>query len=415
LYAEADWNGVPDHPTRADAEDALRELMAPFTEFPFVDGAASSTLIAAILTAIQRRLLDTAPPFGFDAPGQRTGKSLLAETVGIIATGRKPPSTGVAQSNDELRKMITSALREGQAIVNLDNITHPLDSSDLARAITQFEYSDRLMGVNKLLRLRTNLMWTATGNNLAFKGDMSSRALVCRIDAQSERPEERVFQIPDLPTHLLAARKKLVTAALTILRAYDIAGRPRQNASRWGGFDHWSREIREPLLWLGIPDPCRTRERIWVKDPERDHALSILSEWHEAFADRGMLVAEAIGEASDRLRNSLLMVAAERNDPAKIDARRLGAWCASVEDRIFGDLRLSREGSVRRATVWRVSNVSCVRSRAAGSNGETDAQGSENCPTVQSVCASSEPKRHKTDSPNSPDSHPEAEDEGPIA
>jgi hypothetical protein len=202
LYSDAEWPAVPDQPTRAEAESALRELVAPFAEFPFVDEPARSVFLTAILTAIQRRLLESAPLFGFDASVQRSGKSLLAEAVGIIATGRKPPSTGVARTDDELRKAITSALREGQANVNLDNITRPLDSPDLARAITQSEYSDRMLGVNRMLRLKTNLLWTATGNNLTFKGDMSSRALLCRIDAQMERP--RRARISNLrPTSLL--------------------------------------------------------------------------------------------------------------------------------------------------------------------------------------------------------------------
>jgi putative DNA primase/helicase len=88
---------------------------------------------------------------------------------------------------------------------------------------------------------------------------MPSRTLIGRIDAKMERPEEREFQIPDLPAHLMANRKRLAIAALMILRAYHVAGRPRQNIARWGGFDQWSHEIREPLVWLGMADPCRTR------------------------------------------------------------------------------------------------------------------------------------------------------------
>jgi hypothetical protein len=405
LYAETDWPALPEQPTRADAETALRELIAPFAEFPFVDEAARSVLVAAIITAVQRRLLESAPLFGFDAPGQRSGKSLLAEAVGIITTGRKPPSTGVARTEDELRKAITSALREGQAIVNLDNITRPLDSPDLARAITQSEYSDRLLGVNKMLRLKTNLLWTATGNNLTFKGDMPSRALLCRIDAKMERPEERAFQIPNMPAYLSANRKKLATAALTILRAYHVVGRPRQNVRPWGGFDDWSRDVREALVWIGVPDPCRTRERIIVNDPERDCALSVLSAWRDDFGDRAMLVAEAIVEAGPDLRERLLAVAADRTDPAKIDARRLGTWCRSVEDRIFADFRLSRDGSVRRATVWRVSCVSSVSSKPLGQNGTTHTHTAGSNDGRESVCASSPSKQPEINSPDSPNSH----------
>ena len=80
--------------------------------------------------------------------------------------------------------------------------------------------------MNRMLRLPTNVLWTATGNNLTFKSDLPSRALLCRIDAQEERPEERLFKIADLPAYLMTNRKRLVASCLTIMRAYRIAGRP---------------------------------------------------------------------------------------------------------------------------------------------------------------------------------------------
>src|SRR6202030_2993753 len=103
--------------------------------------------------------------------------------------------------------------------------------------------------------------------NLSFRGDLRSRALISRIDAGVERPEERTFRIADLPGYLTAKRQRLVVASLTILRAYHVADRPGQDLRPWGGFDNWSREIREPLVWLGVADPCATRERVIANDP----------------------------------------------------------------------------------------------------------------------------------------------------
>ena len=393
LHSEEDWPDIPDVPTRAEAEAAVRELREPFAEFPFVDEAARSVLIAGILTAIQRRLLESAPLFAFDAPAQRSGKSLLAESLGLIVTGRKPAASGIAKEGDELRKAITSALRENQAIINLDNITRPLDSPDLARAITQSEYADRLLGTNRMLRLPTNVLWTATGNNLAFRGDLPSRALLCRIDPETERPEERVFKIDDLPAHLLANRKRHVTAALTIVRAYRVAGSPRQMLRPWGGFDHWSREIREPLVWLGLPDPCATRERIIVSDPDRELTTEVLRTWQAAFGDRAMLVREIVAAAQDgehdELKQALLMVAAKRDDSNQIDARRLGAWCSSKAARVIDGLRLTPDRKIQRAQGWRVSRVSSVSSKPADPNGPTHTESSpQNGQASESVYAS---------------------------
>jgi hypothetical protein len=361
LYLCGDgWLPIPEAPTRTDAEDALRLLREPFAEFPFVDDADRSVLLSAILTALQRRTLFSAPLHGFSAPTPRSGKSILAESIGIIATGRNPAAMGVAESRAEIRKAITGALREGHLIINLDNLVEPLGSPDLARAVTQPLYADRLLGGNQILHLPTNVLWLATGNNLSFKSDMSSRALRCRIDAGVEQPEERRFKIADLPGHLQANRKQLIAAALTILRAYHQAGRPKQNVLPWGGFDQWSAEIREALVWLEQPDPCQTRKAIIVNDPERELVVEVLRAWYANFLDRAMLTREVVAEAGDDLRSALLMVAARRDDSTSIDPRRLGHWLGATQDRIVDGKRLSRDSEVHRVTRWKVTMVDRV-------------------------------------------------------
>jgi hypothetical protein len=409
LQSDSEWPAVPDTPAREDAIAALRELLEPFAEFPFIDEPARAVFVAAILTGIQRRLLESAPLFAFDAPVQRSGKSLLAESIGLLATGRKPAAVGVPREGDELRKSITSALRENQAIVNLDNVTRPLDSPDLARAITQSEYSDRLLGVNRMLRLPTNILWTATGNNLVFHGDLPSRALICRIDPQVERPEERHFTIADLPSHLREHRKRLVAAALTILRAYCVAGRPRQAVKPWGGFTQWSREIREPLVWLGMADPCVTREQIVASDPEREITAEVFHAWSAAFGDKALLAREVIAAACDgaheELRQALLAIAAERHDSRQIDSRRLGRWLASKKDKVVDGLRLAPDHKEHRAQSWAVSPVSPVSSKPAAQETLTH---THTIPTEASApenaCAHPPFDRRVSNSPNSPDS-----------
>jgi len=196
------------------------------------------------------------------------------------------------------------------------------------------------------------------------------------------------------------------------LRAYHVAGRPRQDLRPWGGFDNWSREIPEPLVWLGVADPCATRERVIANDPDRDLALSILSAWRDVFGHRAMSTAEVIREASPELRQHLVLVAGDRNNRAQVDAWRLGTWCPLVEDRIFGDFQLRRDGSVRRATVWRVSCVSSVSSKPAAENSETRTPSNEPVGQAEeSVSASPSFDQQKTNSPNSPDSPADEADE----
>jgi len=105
------------------------------------------------------------------------------------------------------------------------------------------------------------------------------------------------------------------------------------------------------------------------------------------------------------------LVACDRNDPAKVDARRLGAWCGSIEDRVFGELQLTRDGSVRRATLWKVSCVSSVSSKTATQNEAMHAGSSASDVVPENGPASYSIHRPQNDSPDSQNSHGDQVDE----
>jgi len=365
LFLTENWSAINGVPSRDDAIRALEILRKPFKEFPFVGPEDESVLLAAILTALQRRLLPSAPLFAFKAPSQRTGKTLLAESVATIATGRPAPAMAVSADREEMRKAVAATLREGHAIVNLDNIEHPLGSPDLSRAITQPEYQDRILGETKMLQLPTNVTWTATGNNLALRGDLAVRTLICRLDAQLERPEERNFKIANLKGYMIEHRRELVTAALTILGAYVLAGKPDQQLKPWGGFDQWSGTIRAPLVWLGMEDPCATRQHVIEDDPEREQAAAVLSTWHTAVGTDAVQIGQLIALAANdpELKTALLGVAAAKNEAGQIDPRRLAWWCRVSKDRIVNGLLLTKDRNYGKSATWRVKSPdqpSCV-------------------------------------------------------
>ncbi len=352
LVSDEEWFATPERPTRQDAIDALEALRAPFVEFPFVEKSDESVHLTAILTGIQRRVLEATPLIAYSAPTQRSGKSILAESVATIATGKPAAATGTSPEREEIRKAVTSSLREGHAVVNLDNVVDVLDSPDLARAITQSEYMDRLLGENRMLRLPTNVLWTATGNNLTFRGDLSSRTLLCRIDPKTERPEEREFNVRNLPAYIVENRRRLVVAALTILRAHHLAGRPHpENMKQWGGFEDWSASIRAPLVWAGATDPYETRANVLADDPDLEMAREAFNALYDVFQGTEFLVREVV-DRCDRcdpekslknevtLRDAMLNIAARRNAKDQLDPRRLGWWLRHYRGRVLSGLRL---------------------------------------------------------------------------
>jgi hypothetical protein len=362
LYSHELWPSVADRPTRHDVDEAVRVLLEPLKEFPFVSEADLSVPISGILTGLQRRLLFSAPLHANDAPHQGSGKSLLADCIALSVTGRNVASMPSSDNEEEMRKKITSVLAKGDLIISIDNINQPLKSDALAMVLTQPTYTDRLLGGNVLPELPTNVLFLATGNNLVFSGDMPTRTIVARIDPRSEKPEQRHFAQSDLRSHVLRNRTRLVRAALTIVRGYYLAGRPLQKLSPFGRFEQWSDEIRSAIVWAGLADPCKTRERITAQDPERSATGEVLLAWHGMFGSSPVTIkgiVEAAETEDDKgrvLKAALLEIAADFKVPEKINGKRLASWCRGQLGRVVGELclhksEMSAHGSI---TLWRV-------------------------------------------------------------
>jgi hypothetical protein len=269
---------IPAQPSQDDASLALGRLMHLISDFPFITPADRSVALSAMLTALDRRSLPTAPLHAFTSPAAGTGKSLLVDIFAMLATGLMPVISQ-GRTEEELEKRLGAALLAGDAAISIDNCEHPLAGGFLCQMLTQQTLNIRLLGFSKNVETPMNAALFATGNNLAIAGDLVRRTLLCSLDAQCERPELRTFETDVIET-IRATRGQLVTAALTILRAWLVSGE-RMKVSPFGSFDHWSRRIREALIWLGQDDPCSTATKVRAADPMREALLAVVAQWKQ--------------------------------------------------------------------------------------------------------------------------------------
>jgi len=352
---------IPDRPTAEQAQAACRDLRGILDEFPFIGEADEAVALSAMLTGLVRRSLPAAPIHAFQSPKMRSGKTALADIVSLLSTGRPCAVMSQAMNAEDERKRLLAVLLSGDPVICYDNIDRPFGGAALAQALTQGEITDRVLGLSKTATVSTSATFLATGNNLTLEGDITARALICALDPEMERPEERAFK-RNLYEYLPEHRRKLVAAALTLLRAYHLAGRPDLGLSKWAGFDAWSDLIRGALVWVGLPDPCKTRERIEEQDPVRRSLSTLLSAWHAHIGTSGMTVAEVLRHAvapeivdkepaALALRDALMDVAGRRGE---ISTRVLGNYLQANAMRIEGGLRAERVGQRSRAALWRV-------------------------------------------------------------
>jgi hypothetical protein len=354
---------APVDPTQDDARAALGELKDVIKDFAFVTPADRAVALSGYLTAVHRRTLAAAPMHAFSAPTPGNGKSLLVDTISIVATGDIMPVIAPGSSEEEMEKRLATALMRGADVISIDNVIRPLNGVFLNQILSQEQVSPRVLGSSKDLQLPTNTMICATGNNLTIAGDMVRRSLLCTIDAGEERPELRRFTGPPLVERVRAERPKLVMACLTILRAWRLA-RPTAGVvvPPYGGFEDWSMWVREALVWLGEADPRETVAEILDMDPEREEFEAVRIAWEGqlgvGIAYRASEIIEKAGGpyliGTPDLRNALMTVCGSKGT---LNAKELSYWLRNVRKRRVNGYSFmvhSQVGGVKR---WKLIKV----------------------------------------------------------
>jgi hypothetical protein len=269
---------TPDRLTREDALAALRLIEDLLTGFPFVDEVAKAVALSAVITPIVRGAFPVTPMHASRAPAPGTGKSFLCDIISYIYGGQPMPAMSTGKSEEETEKRLGAAMLTGQPLISLDNVNGELGGDALCQMIERPVVEVRILGLSKRVRIEargTSLF--ANGNNFTLLGDVCRRVLTTNLDAACEYPEFRQFDF-DPAEHVLANRGKYIAAALTICRAYFVAGRP-DKAPRLASFEGWSDTVRSALIWLGKEDPVKSMENAREEDPERVELSEMLEAW----------------------------------------------------------------------------------------------------------------------------------------
>lgn len=357
------WAPPNPKPTRADAQAAVDVLLWLIQDFPFVSDEDRAACVAGIITALLRRSLPAAPMPAVTAPSPGTGKTLVAETIALLATGRRASVLSLGHDDAEAEKRIAGMLLAGLAIILLDNIERPLKGDLLCQVLTQQYVQLRPLGASGLLQIPTHATLMATGNNLSIVGDLKRRTMLIRLDAGVERPEQRTFSRDHLE-EVLDRRGELIRAALTIPLAYLAAGSPGVDGIYpLGGFEHWDRMVRRPLAWLGLPDPLKASEGLREQDPDLEGMRLLLSAWHAAFGDKAVTAAELVEAGQDYKPNAQIYSYPELRDALQLvcnekpNARRLGYWLRRHQNRIADGMQVKQVGhDASKVARWAVAN-----------------------------------------------------------
>jgi hypothetical protein len=329
---------IPERPTKDQALAALKLLIDLLSEFSFKSLGGDhekrlnrSVALSGLLTPLVRGSLPTAPMHLVAAHMAGTGKSYLVDTAAMIATGRLCPVITALKSVEETEKRLGAIILSGIPMVSLDNCTHDLGGDILCQIAERPVVKVRILGYSETPDCEVRTAMYATGNNVTFTKDMIRRGLVSHLETLDERPELRRFNRNTL-RQAAANRATYVAAALTVMRAYIVAGAP-EVCGPFGSYAEWSTMVRSPLVWLGEPDPVVSVDKTQAEDTELVNLRGLFNLCVDEFRSDAIYgtatfieaaSAPPVGFNPNPWKELLLRIAGEKD--GNISAKRLGEW-----------------------------------------------------------------------------------------
>jgi hypothetical protein len=202
---------------------ALAEAINLLTEEWLVDVKTDydgkCVLIAMALSIIERDLFGERPAFFVTAGKRGGGKTTALNMIALAVLGKRAPAMAWSASEEERRKGLFAALRQGLAFMVFDNIAagSTLSCPHLEKMLTSAEMRDRVLSESRDETVGCSAIPAFTGNNIQPKGELASRSLEARITVDRPDPENRRFVHQDPIGWTLDHRRAIIAALYTIL------------------------------------------------------------------------------------------------------------------------------------------------------------------------------------------------------
>ena len=297
---------IPDRP--ADGVAWARDLVLDkvLHDFPWCGDADKANYLAMLVTQILRRYLGGSPVpfFPVTATDQSSGKTLLVTIPGVLYGLAKlvwPQQSWRGRATgdeEELRKVLTTVLSSQEGVITFDNIPEGtvIRSATLAKLLTDRTWGDRMLGGNALGTFANDRLWTATGNNLRYGGDMRSRSVLIAIDPAMPHPERRSgFKIPDLESWIEnpVNQRTLLIALLILVADWAAAGCKEAAVVPFRQFTRWAQVCGGFLAHHGVEGFLANAGDLEDADDDAADWTQFLSRW-PAVLGYGWLTSEQI-------------------------------------------------------------------------------------------------------------------------
>lgn len=226
-----------DSPRRA-AEWLIGVWLKPF---PLKDrnDAVRALMLACTLLTRRFDVSGGAPIFLFSAPQANTGKSFLARNLHAAITGSVPGPTLFKTNQEEMSKLLTSALMQSPPAIFFDNLKNgsTLENRVLDLYATTETWVDRFLGETREVTLPTRSVLMFTGNSITVASDTKSRTVRVRLEGQFNSDGHGNW------LDFTRENRGKILGALVSLMSAEVPG-PMTGAR----FEEWNKKVAWPVM-----------------------------------------------------------------------------------------------------------------------------------------------------------------------
>jgi len=356
---------VPESPGPEQIRAAVQLLLTEWLgDFPLDGEPDRANLLALLVTPAIRGMAPRVPMAVIDGLQMGVGKNLLADSLLTVYTGRAAEPMNWVSEPDELRKQITAAFRTGKQFFVFDE-AHVLEGAPLAQALTAETWQDRVLGVSTMANFPNRVTWLSLGNNVNVRGDITRRVYRVALRPRYANPQDRPassFRHPgqsgmDLASWTKVHRRELMTAILTVVRAWFAIGSPTpKRGVSFGSFEVWERIVGGIVETAGLPG-FLDNLKVWRSESDFDsqYWTSHLAWLFEQFGGRAFKTGEVKTKALT-LGTDLYEAPPRLDDPTeKTYGKALGEAYSRIRSRRYGRYWLERVSAAHgHVSQWQV-------------------------------------------------------------
>ncbi len=167
-----------------------------------------------------------------------------------------PIVDGGKVNGEELRKKITSAIRDGRKSMHFSNNKGYLNSAILEKLITDPMWTDRILQKSEEVSSPNELEISLSGNiPIRYTEDLERRTIFINLSYPKENINERKFKKNDLHGWVLKNRGLILSALYSLVRNWLDKGKPKSSIPL-SSFYHWSEICGGIMECSDLGNPC---------------------------------------------------------------------------------------------------------------------------------------------------------------